>query len=41
MDELFERLKREVEEERLRIYAEKFETPPLEDQSLLDEHTAS
>lgn len=37
MDKLFEQLKREVEEERRKIYSDKFNTPTLEKQSLLDE----
>lgn len=41
MDKLFEQLKREVEEERRRLYAEKFDTPALDtEQSLLGEKSA-
>jgi len=41
MDKLFDQLKREVEEERRRLYAEKFDTPPLdENQTLFGEKRA-
>lgn len=40
MDELFEQLKREVEEERRRLYMERFDTPTLEERNLLGEKRA-